>query len=39
MNLHGDAPHPLKAVSFVKEGKLHVGIIGSENDEVFVEGL
>lgn len=36
LNPHGDAPRPLKAVSFVKEGHLRVGVVGSERDEVLV---
>ncbi|TQW00269.1 nonribosomal peptide synthase SidD [Cordyceps javanica] len=32
LNPHGDAPYPLKIVSFVREGKLHFGIVGHESD-------
>lgn len=38
INPHGDAVCPLKAVSFVKGGKMHVGFVGSERDPGFVEG-
>lgn len=34
---HGDAALPIKAVSFVKEGRTFVGVVGSERDEGFVE--
>ncbi|KAJ6114384.1 hypothetical protein N7486_000162 [Penicillium sp. IBT 16267x] len=37
LNPHGDSPNPMKVVSFVKEGKVNVGLVGSENDSVFVE--
>ncbi|KAK4131434.1 synthetase-like protein [Trichocladium antarcticum] len=30
LNPHGDAACPLKAVSFVREGEVHVGVVGSE---------
>ncbi|CAI7613393.1 unnamed protein product [Penicillium viridicatum] len=36
-NPHGDAAYPLKAVSFVRGGKMHVGFVGSERDEKFVD--
>ncbi|EED13785.1 nonribosomal peptide synthase SidD [Talaromyces stipitatus ATCC 10500] len=36
---HGDSADPLKVVSFVQEGKLHVGIVGSEHDLEFVDTL
>ncbi|KAJ5366847.1 hypothetical protein N7541_000788 [Penicillium brevicompactum] len=36
-NPHGDAAYPLKAVSFVKGGKMHVGFVGSERDATFVD--
>ncbi|CAI7605264.1 unnamed protein product [Penicillium discolor] len=36
-NPHGDAAYPLKAVSFVRGGKMHVGFVGSEKDEKFVD--
>ncbi|OQD81856.1 hypothetical protein PENANT_c025G09152 [Penicillium antarcticum] len=35
-NPHGDAAYPLKAVSFAKGGKMHVGFVGSEKDAAFV---
>ncbi|KAL5338757.1 hypothetical protein BJX70DRAFT_365544 [Aspergillus crustosus] len=38
-NPHGDAPYPVKVVSFVREEKLNFGIVGSENDKEFVEGV
>ena len=37
LNPHGDAAYPLKAVSFVKGGKMHVGFVGSERDATFVD--
>ncbi|KFY52999.1 hypothetical protein V496_07991 [Pseudogymnoascus sp. VKM F-4515 (FW-2607)] len=37
LNPHGDAAAPFKAVSFIKGGVLHVGIVGSERDAVFVD--
>jgi aryl carrier-like protein len=36
-NPHGDAAYPLKVVSFFKSGELHVGVVGSEEDVVFVD--
>lgn len=36
-NPHGDAAYPLKAVSFVRGGKMHVGFVGSEKDANFVD--
>jgi hypothetical protein len=39
VNPHGDAARPVKVVSFVKEGKMHVGVVGSEKDGEFVDGL
>lgn len=36
-NPHGDAAYPLKAISFVRGGKMHVGFVGSERDEKFVD--
>ncbi|KIW72922.1 hypothetical protein PV04_01081 [Phialophora macrospora] len=38
-NPHGDAAHPLKAVSFVQSGQTHVGVVGSETDQGLVEAL
>lgn len=39
LNPHGDSPRPLKAVSFVKDGHLRVGVVGSEKDEAFVNSI
>ncbi|OJD28775.1 nonribosomal peptide synthase [Diplodia corticola] len=36
---HGDAAWPFKAVSFVKGGVVHVGVVGSERDGAFVEEM
>ncbi|KAL4795243.1 hypothetical protein BDV19DRAFT_175558 [Aspergillus venezuelensis] len=36
-NPHGDAAYPVKVVSFVRDGKLQFGVVGSERDEVFVD--
>lgn len=36
-NPHGDAATPVKAVSFVKSGEVHVGVVGSERDKVLVD--
>jgi hypothetical protein len=36
-NPHGDAAYPIKAVSFVKGGEIHVGVVGGERDVVFVD--
>lgn len=33
---HGDAAHPLKAVSFVKHGQTHVGVVGSAECTMFL---
>ncbi|KAK0642863.1 non-ribosomal peptide synthetase module [Cercophora newfieldiana] len=38
-NPHGDAPWPMKVVSFVKGGETHVGVVGFEEDLVLVEEL
>ncbi|OAL21893.1 hypothetical protein AYO20_11294 [Fonsecaea nubica] len=38
-NPHGDAAHPVKAVSFVQRGQTHVGVVGSEHDQILVENL
>ncbi|OQV03736.1 amino acid adenylation domain-containing protein isoform 3 [Cladophialophora immunda] len=38
-NPHGDAAHPLKAVSFVQSGQTHVGVVGSERDQALIEAL
>jgi aryl carrier-like protein len=37
LNPHGDAAYPLKVVSFVKGEEMHVGVVGSEEDVVFVD--
>jgi hypothetical protein len=34
---HGDSPSPMKIVSFVKGGRTHVGVVGVEMEESFVE--
>ncbi|RAL15825.1 nonribosomal peptide synthase SidD [Aspergillus homomorphus CBS 101889] len=34
LNPHGDAAYPVKVVSFVKAGRLHLGVVGSEEEEV-----
>lgn len=39
LNPHGDSPRPLKAVSFVKDGHLRVGVVGSERDKVLVTSI
>ncbi|KAJ5143841.1 AMP-dependent synthetase/ligase [Penicillium bovifimosum] len=39
LNPHGDAAYPLKAVSFVRGGKMHVGFVGSETDATFVDNI
>lgn len=36
---HGEAAYPLKVVSFVREGALHVGIVGREGTVGFVEAI
>lgn len=38
-NPDGDAAVPIKAVSFMKKGVLTVGVVGSERDEVLVDGV
>ncbi|KEF57038.1 uncharacterized protein A1O9_07228 [Exophiala aquamarina CBS 119918] len=37
LNPHGDASHPLKIASFVREGRTHVGIVGSEREPAFIQ--
>lgn len=37
LNPDGDAPYPLKVVSFVRGGQLNVGVAGSERDAAFVD--
>jgi hypothetical protein len=39
LNPHGDAALPLKVVSFVRDGRTHVGIVGSEGSSEVVEVL
>jgi hypothetical protein len=39
LNPHGDAAYPFKTVTFVKEGKLNVGVVGSEKDAARVEEI
>ena len=39
MKPHGDSPSPMKVVSFVKGGETHVGVVGSEKEEKFVESV
>lgn len=39
LNPHGDAPYPLKVVSFVRDDGLHLGIVGNEGDDEVVEEL
>lgn len=36
LNPNGDAASPMKVVSFVRGGKTHIGVVGSERDTVFV---
>ncbi|KAE8385733.1 hypothetical protein BDV23DRAFT_187957 [Aspergillus alliaceus] len=36
LNPDGDAAYPLKVVSFVRGGQMHVGVVGSERDAAFV---
>ncbi|KAH8427277.1 nonribosomal peptide synthase SidD [Aspergillus melleus] len=39
LNPHGDAAYPLKVVSFVRSGKMHVGLVGSERDTALVDAV
>lgn len=39
LNPHGDAAYPFKAVSFLRGGKMHVGVVGSERDSAFVNAV
>ena len=39
VNPHGDAAHPFKAVTFIKDGKLHAGVVGSVKDAKKVEDI
>ncbi|KAL2851960.1 hypothetical protein BJY01DRAFT_232726 [Aspergillus pseudoustus] len=38
-NPHGDAAYPVKVVSFVRDEQLHFGVVGSENEVGFVDGV
>lgn len=38
-NPHGDSADPLKVVSFVRGGRLNVGIVGFEQDVQFVDAV
>ncbi|KAF7169549.1 hypothetical protein CNMCM5623_002209 [Aspergillus felis] len=38
-NPHGDAAYPIKVVSYVKGEEIHVGVVGSERDVVFVDDV
>lgn len=38
LNPHGDASHPVKIASFVRGGQTHVGIVGSDKEQDFVQG-
>ncbi|GLB22897.1 nonribosomal peptide synthase [Aspergillus tubingensis] len=37
LNPDGDAADPMKVVSFVKEGVMHVGVVGWEGEETVVD--
>ena len=39
LNPHGEASHPVKAVSFVRDGQMHVGVVGSAGINGFVDAL
>lgn len=39
LNPHGDASHPMKVASFVREGQTHIGIVGSEKEADFVQAV
>lgn len=39
LNPHGDACHPFKAVTFMKGGKMNVGVVGSEGDSERVKTI
>ncbi|EGR44132.1 non-ribosomal peptide synthetase, partial [Trichoderma reesei QM6a] len=39
LNPHGDAAYPLKIVSFFKNGKLNVGVVGSQADLALVDSM
>ncbi|GME46731.1 uncharacterized protein K452DRAFT_303125 [Neofusicoccum parvum] len=36
---HGDAAYPFKAVSFIRGGEVHVGVVGSGRDSAFVDAM
>jgi len=38
-NPHGDAAHPMKIVSLVRDGQTHVGVVGSEKKAAFVHEI
>ncbi|KAK5380751.1 Nonribosomal peptide synthetase 4 [Exophiala xenobiotica] len=38
-NPHGDAAHPMKIVSLVRQGQMHVGVVGSERNSAFVHAI
>lgn len=38
-NPHGDAPCPLKVVSFMRNNELHFGIVGNEADSAIIQKL
>ena len=38
-NPHGEAAHPVKAVSFVRDGEMHVGVVGSAGINGFVDAV
>jgi len=39
LNPHGDAAHPLKAVSFTQGGQAYVGVVASERHPLFVDEM
>ncbi|PLB43453.1 nonribosomal siderophore peptide synthase Sid2, partial [Aspergillus steynii IBT 23096] len=39
LNPHGDAAYPLKVVSFVRGGRMHVGMVGTEKDTALVDAV
>lgn len=39
LNPHGDSPSPLKVVSYLREGQMHVGLVGCESETEFVDKL
>ncbi|KAI1608519.1 nonribosomal siderophore peptide synthase Sid2 [Exophiala viscosa] len=38
-NPHGDAAHPIKLVSLVRDGQTHVGVVGSDRKAAFVHEI